>query len=126
MNSISREEAERFFRRALHGVLYHSKLKEEHWGWSVRVADPLATWDMDHLTRLVLLAHECRYRVEISPSMRALKVAISARIPLQETDRAPRSDGHPTLEEARAIFASDDPHRLIESLGAGNRLPEAQ
>jgi hypothetical protein len=87
----------------------------------------MSTWDGDLLTRAVLDAHASHYRLTVAPSMRALKISIHPRIPLQDTDGSPRGEGHPTMEEAVAIFGRYGRARndLIERMGKGAGLAAA-
>lgn len=61
----------------------------------------LATWDFDHLTRLVIAAHDECIRLEISPSApRYLKISMWQR----NTREGSISQRHPTIEEAIAGY----------------------
>ena len=128
MKRITFDEATAFF-AGLFGGAHHipGKLTQCGHGWSVRHEGQMSTWDGDLLTRAVLDAHTSRYRLTVAPSMRALKISIHPRIPLQETDGAPRGDGHPTMAEAVAIFGRYGRARndLIERLGKGSDLASA-
>lgn len=66
-------------------------------GWCVLTCADLSTTDWDSLTRLVLMAHDRAVRVEISPAMRYLRIAIHPR-----TRDESIMLGHPTIEKAIA------------------------
>ncbi len=125
---ITPDEATSFF-AGLFGGAHHipGDLKKSGRGWSVRYEGSMSTWDGDMLTRAVLYAHEARYRLTVAPSMRALKLSIHPRLPLQQTDHAPRGEGHPTVEEALAIYSRYGRERndFIERLGGGESLASA-
>lgn len=56
--------------------------------------EPMATFDFDRLTRLVVLAHKHRIRVDVSPAMRYLRLQFHPR-----NDSADIYTGHPGLTE---------------------------
>lgn len=128
MKRITLKEATAFFAGLFDGA-HHipGRLTQCGHGWSVRHEGAMSTWDGDMLTRAVLDAHEARYRLTVAPSMRMLKISIHPRIPLQETSGSPRGEGHPTMEEAVAIFGRYGRTRndLIERMGKGSTLAAA-
>lgn len=63
----------------------------------MRAIGGLSTYDHDHLTRLVVLAHDRCIRVRIEPiAFRYLAIICSPR----DRDAATFMDGHPTIEAA--------------------------
>jgi hypothetical protein len=77
-----------------------ANVKEFGYGWCVLADMDLSTWDMDRLTQAVFMAHDCHYRLEISPAMRYLRIAIHPRVPIAEAGDSPIMSGHPSLSEA--------------------------
>lgn len=73
-----------------------------HWGGGIAVCARTtpSTYDFDHLTRLVIAAHDACVRAEISPASSAhIRIALHAR--KRDGSRYAR---HPTMEEAIARF----------------------
>ena len=60
----------------------------------VSIREPLATWDFNHLTQLVVLAHDACIRMQITPKGQKLLLSFHQR---QGRD-GEMSNRHPTLE----------------------------
>lgn len=92
-----------------------ANVKEFGHGWCVLADMDLSTWDMDRLTQAVFMAHDCCYRLEISPAMRHLRIAIHPRVPLEKAGDSPIMEGHPSLSEAVERWRS---RNLLEAANA--------
>jgi hypothetical protein len=94
---FSIEEAKEFFGELFLGV-HHIPGKIKDWGfngWYVTYYGDLSTFDFNTLTRLVLLAHKFRMRVEItSGGPRRVNIAVHKR-----TKEGNISTRHPGLED---------------------------
>lgn len=90
---MTREEAENFFAIFYRGK-HHipGKLKEWGTGWALSVHHDLATWDFNGLTRLVVMAHDMAYRLEVIP-----KGASRMWIAIHKRPRGNKVDDHPEL-----------------------------
>lgn len=84
-------------------------VKAFEYGWCVLLDSDLSTWDMDRLTRAVFLAHDCHYRLEITPAMRYLRITIHPRVPFDKAGDSPISSGHPSLAEAVEAWRKRNP-----------------
>lgn len=107
---LSKELATEYFTRLYCGA-HHipGKVRDFGVGWSVNDPGYMSTWDMDRLTRAVFLAHDMGLRLEISPCMRYMRLAIHKR------DRSGTiMEGHPTLEEAVASHRARNPLNTTE------------
>lgn len=102
---MTREQAVEFFTEFFCGSHHipakrypgqHGVYGELGFYW-VNYFDELATWDMDRLSRLVLLAHDRCVRVAVSARGRCLQISITNRLRDGQI-----CSGHPTLEEAVA------------------------
>jgi len=80
LEPLTRDEAVTFFAHFLRGR-HHIPRNLKAWGdgWCITVYNGLSTYDFYELTRLVFMAHDYGYRVEVSPAMRHLRIAISRR-----------------------------------------------
>ena len=68
---------------------------------SINIRRDLATWDQNHLTRLVFAAHDRCCRLEINPSGPGrLEIAVS----VGRTRDGSIMTGHPTIEQALASW----------------------
>lgn len=96
--NLTREEAFEFFSDFFFGDHHFpSEMKEWGNGWSMAVTQSISTYDFNHLTRLVLMAHDRCIRVEISPrGMNRMLIIIHKRVRGKES----MSKVHPTMEEA--------------------------
>jgi|GEM_PF-2434429 len=102
-----------FFRGEHHipGPKYKGEnVREYEFGWCVLTDSDLSSFDIDTLTRLVLLAHDRAVRVEVESAMRYLRIAIWKR---------GREGGvnvrHPTIEQAIEAWRATD-------AGSANRV----
>lgn len=95
---FKKEEAIEFFSDFFFGEHHFpSNLKEWGSGWAMPIKNSLSTYDYNHLTRLVLMAHDRCIRVEISPrGMNTMYIILHKRI--RESDDM--SKRHPTMEQA--------------------------
>lgn len=89
--------------RIFGGAYNHSTLREVDWSdprcIEIRWPNELATYDFDHLTRLVIACHDEAIRLEISPrSNRYLTLLFHQR----SHDGKRVFDHHPTIEAAIA------------------------
>ena len=103
---LTKEDATDFFRDFYFGEHHFpSELKESGYGWCVtQLNASLSTYDFNHLTRLVVMAHDRCIRVELKPfGMNRLKIIITKR----ERDGG-YSERHPTLEAAIEYIRSQD------------------
>jgi len=98
---MSEGEAIAFFSEFYQGEHHFpSKIKSYGPGWSISHVGPLATFDFNNLTRLVLLAHEKCIRVQIEQGgPNRLRIAIWKRAREGST-----YDRHPTIEQAIEAF----------------------
>lgn len=128
-NPMPKADAVAFFSR-LFGGKHHipgkrhgeeDNVKEFGYGWHVLADMDLSTWDMDRLTQAVFMAHDCHYRLEISPAMRYLRIAIHPRVPIAEAGDSPIMSGHPSLSEAVERWRKRNPLEVAACLAA----PEA-
>lgn len=80
-NKLSIEDATAFFEEFYRGEHHFpGKIKPYGLGWSMSHLGPLATFDSDDLTRLVLLAHEKCIRAQVeSGGPNRLRIAIWGR-----------------------------------------------
>jgi hypothetical protein len=94
---MDKQEAIDFFSEFFFGEHHFpGELKEWGNGWIIRAQNNLSTYDFNHLTRLVVMAHDKAIRVEIVPKgMNIIYIAIHKRS--REGDYYER---HPTMEDA--------------------------
>lgn len=94
------EEATEFFAELYYGEHHIPGYKVHEWGDGFCVKHDrggLSTFDYNELTRLVLMAHDKCYRVDISPlAPRYLRIAIWKRFGRE----GGFSSRHPTIEQA--------------------------
>jgi hypothetical protein len=90
------EEAEEFFAIVYFGA-HHipSQIKKYGEGWAINDTD-VATYDFNTLTRMLFLAHDMCYRLQIQPGGTRIKIAIWKRYG-RDGDMCSR---HPTIEMA--------------------------
>ena len=97
---LERVDAENFFEELFHGKHHFpSKLKPFGEGWSINIFGHMSTYDGNALTRLVFLAYDYGFRVEISPvDFQYFRIAIHRR----ESKEKPEVNwrDHPTLDTA--------------------------
>jgi hypothetical protein len=100
---LTRDEAEKFFAEFYFGSHHIPGMKVHEFGYGFMVKHDrgdLATYDFNHLTRLVLMAHRDCYRVSIeNHGSRAMKIAICKR-----QREGGMCDRHPTIEQAIEQF----------------------
>lgn len=85
----------------------------EKWGYGFKMNywTSLATWDSNHLTKLVLIGHQNGVRVEVVPiGPRIIGIAICQRPQVEKIEDLTIMRHHPTMEQHKA--------RLAESLHA--------
>jgi hypothetical protein len=94
---LSREEAVQFFSDFYFGEHHFpSELKVCGHGWMINHYMSMSTFDYNHLTRLVLMAHDRCIRVEIAPCN-----AQYIRIKVHKRDREGEyTERHPTIQQA--------------------------
>lgn len=78
-------------------------------GVSRTVRTDLATWDKDHLTRLVFGAHDACARLSVTDAGPYVRVSLHLRS--TEPGDLPIMHGHPTLEDAVARWRAAHPAR---------------
>lgn len=104
---MSEEEALGFFGH-LFGGRHHipsGGVKEWGLGWEVNFYGDLSTWDFDVLTRLVFLAHDRAFRVELgNGGPRRIKIIIHKRVRTGGI-----SERHPTIDEALERWRERNP-----------------
>ena len=93
---LSQEEATEFFAEFYRGEHHFpSELKPFGEGWSMNHLGPLATFDSDDLTRLVILAHDCCIRVQLEQGgPNRIRISIWKR-----SREGQMYERHPTIEE---------------------------
>lgn len=105
MEDFTKEEATQFF-ADLFGGEHHinAEVKEHGRGWAIITSKDFATYDFNHLTKLVLLSHERCIRAEIDGCNKfgSIRIAIWKR--QREGDIMKR---HPTIEEAIERFRNN-------------------
>ena len=96
---FTKEEAVEFFSEVFCGE-HHipGEVKEWFTGWAICMLDELSTYDFNVLTRMVFCAHDKHIRLEISPAMRYLRIAIHKRE--RDGGEKPLTHGHPTIDQA--------------------------
>lgn len=94
---MDKQEAIDFFSEFFFGEHHFpGEIKEWGYGWIIPAQNNLSTYDFNHLTRLVVMAHDKCIRVELVPKgMNRICIAIHKRI--REGDYYQR---HPTMEDA--------------------------
>jgi hypothetical protein len=93
---LTKEEAEEFFGILFHGV-HHIPSEIKRWGtgWKVNAHCDFATFDFDHLTRLVFLAHDrCVRACIVQGGPGRIGIAIWKRY----GRNGPFADRHPTIK----------------------------
>lgn len=114
-DSWSEQDARDFFAEVFRGA-HHipGKLKAYGSGWTIACNVSLSTWDDSFLTRLVLYAHERAVRVEIqSCNFQRMRVSAWKRAPLESAGGQPLMTGHPSIEQALALFRGKPLRELI-------------
>lgn len=87
--------AERVLAITFRGIHHCDKITKHEWGWTT-LADVMATFDFDELTRLVIAAHDECVRVQVSPAgCRRIKLTLHDRKRVGHIFTR-----HPTLEQA--------------------------
>lgn len=102
MEPMSISEATEFFSDFYFGK-HHipHPIRRDGFGWSVYDRRGLATYDFNHLTRLVVMAHDRCIRAEILPAgPRGIRIKIDKR----ERGAKGMSRRHPTLDDAVAFI----------------------
>lgn len=96
--TLTKEEATQFFIEFYCGEHHFpSELKRFGHGWAILDHNELASFDYNHLTRLVVMAHDKSIRVGIQPaSNRALRITLHKR----EKGSTNDMNRHPDLESA--------------------------
>lgn len=97
MEKLTKQEAEDFFGK-IFGGNHHipGEVKQFGDGWAVNYSGDLATFDYNHLTKIVLLAHDECVRASIQPAgARNVKIAIWKRKREGST-----FERHPSLDDA--------------------------
>lgn len=100
---LSREEALKFFSDFFFGEHHFpSEMKEWGNGWCMAVTNSVSTYDFNHLTRLVVMAHDRCIRVEIAPKgMNRMLIIVHKRVRAEALGESLGiSKVHPTMEEA--------------------------
>ncbi len=94
---LSEQEAKEFFIEFFHGEHHFpSTMKPFGSGWCINSKRNLSTYDGDDLTRLVFMAHNHAFRVELqSAGIAGIKIIIHKR---QREGRL--FERHPTIEQA--------------------------
>jgi len=96
------EEAETFFSEIYYGS-HHipSNIKQFGSGWAINHYGDIATHDFNQLTRMVFLAHDMCYRLQIQQGAPGgVKIIVWKR----GVRTGDISDRHPTVEQALAIW----------------------
>ena len=113
---MEKQEAVKFFSDFYFGEHHFpNELKECGYGYSM-VCQPsreLSTFDFNHLTRLVVMAHDRCIRVEIVPNGKSLRICIHKR----ERSNDAVSDmmsTHPTLEYHIASIRKREPFEIVK------------
>jgi hypothetical protein len=98
MEKMERQEAIEFFSEFFFGEHHFpGELKEFGSGWIIPARNDLATYDFNHLTRLVVMAHDKCIRVELVPKgMNRICIAIHKR----NGRDGSMFERHPTMEQA--------------------------
>jgi len=101
MSDLSESEAIAFFSEFYRGEHHFpAKVKPYGLGWSISHFGPLATFDGDDLTRLVILAHDRCIRAQVEQGgPNRLRIAIWKRAREGST-----YERHPTIEQAIEAF----------------------
>lgn len=99
INAPFKERAEWVLSRTFRG-LHHvdiDRIKWHEWFCEYSALDGISTFDYDHLTRLVIAAHDACLRVSICASgPRMVKISIGYR----ESRGGDINERHPTIEQA--------------------------
>lgn len=105
MNVLSIEEAKKFFSDFYFGEHHFpGKIKEWGHGWAMPQTNSLSTYDYNHLTRLVVMAHDRCIRVEIVPKgMNRILIVLHKR-----KREGGVSKEHPELEDAIEYIRSKE------------------
>ena len=100
--TLTESEARAFFSDFYRGEHHFpGKMKPYGLGWSMSHFGPMATFDADDLTRLVLLAHARCVRVQVEQGgPNRLRIAIWKR-----GREGCMYERHPTIEQAIALFS---------------------
>lgn len=107
--------------RAVYGFCFggdHHWGKIEAWGNGFKMnwyTSGLGTWDFNHMTRMVLIAHKIGVRVEVIPlTFRIFGVVVHKRPQVENAEELRIAQHHPTLEQHMA--------KLAESLDSWEKI----